>query len=699
MEGSSTTRQLNANNKPKKGSRNRSQLKPGYLLQNRYRIMGTLGVGGFSAVYQARDMRFAAVTRLCAIKEMVTVSKSKATRELAQKTFETEASILATLEHPAIPEVFDYFSEGDSNYLVMEFIRGKDLEAVASARKEPCSQEEVLKWALQVCEVMVYLHNQKPEPIVFRDLKPSNLMLDQHGRVRLIDFGIAKIFQEGARGTMIGTEGYSPPEQYRGESSPAGDVYALGATIHHLLTLRDPRLEPPFSWHERPIKESNPEVADAFVAIVNRCLSYKPTDRYQNAGELKQALSQLNSPAAGKTGFLWPGREAQTTQPTGPTNPMMPPQGQPPAQTQQPYPQQNYQQPAYPQQTYPQQPVGQPPMGHMGQPPMQQPPAISNDFPEVKPLWTFKCEDEIRSKPAISEQMVYVGAYDNNLYAIDLRDGSFKWKYPATDGIGSAPAVHEEDVFIGSSDQHLYCINRFTGRLRWRYQTNGAVYSSPTAQYSYVFFGSDDAHLHAVNTATGRPVWKVNAHGPIRSSPLITDDSIIFGTNEGYVFSLDPKSKVKWQFQARRSIVSSPTTAEGMIFVGSMDNTVYALDENSGWAVWRARTNRPIISSPVIQGDTLFIGSADGKLYALDIYTGRQQWAWETEGQVASSPAIFEDAVYFGSTDGYVYSLTTKRGKLRWKYKTGSHVISSPVIANRTVFIGSSDHHLYALPI
>ncbi|MFK7801833.1 MAG: PQQ-binding-like beta-propeller repeat protein [Anaerolineae bacterium] len=660
--------------------------------------MGTLGVGGFSSVYQARDMRFAAVTRLCAIKEMVTISKSKATRELAQKTFETEASILATLEHPAIPEVFDYFSEGDSNYLVMEFIRGKDLEGVAATRKEPCSQEEVLKWALQVCEVMVYLHNQKPEPIVFRDLKPSNLMLDQHGRVRLIDFGIAKIFQEGARGTMIGTEGYSPPEQYRGESSPAGDVYALGATMHHLLTLRDPRLEPPFSWHERPIKDSNPEVADAFVAIVNRCISYKPVNRYQNAGELKQALSQLNS-ASSKTGFLWPGSAGVTQQTPPPPN-----VGQvPPQQTQAPG---QYQQPqgqAYPQQTYPQQPVGQPPIGQMGgqigQPPAQDIPNYVSDGPEIKPIWQFKCEDEIRSKPAISEQMVYVGAYDNNLYAVDLRDGSFKWKYPATDGIGSAPAVHEDDVFIGSSDQHLYCINRHNGRLRWRYQTKGAVYSSPTTQYSYVFFGSDDSHLHAVNTSTGRSVWKVNAHGPIRSSPLLTDDAIIFGTNEGYVFALDPKSKVKWQFQARRSIVSSPAAAEGMVFVGSMDNTVYALDENSGWAVWRARTNRPIISSPVIKDETLFIGSADGKLYALDIYTGRQLWAWETDGQIASSPAIHEDAVYFGSTDGYVYSLTTKRGKLRWKYKTGSHVISSPVIANRTVYIGSSDHYLYALPV
>ena len=665
-----STRQLNKK-EPEQSKRSRSQLKPGDMLQNRYKIMGTLGVGGFSSVYQARDMRFAAVTRLCAIKEMVTVSRSKATQELAKKTFETEASILATLEHPAIPEVFDYFSEGNSNYLVMEFIRGKDLEAVAAARKEPGPEKEVLDWALQLCEVMIYLHNQKPEPIVFRDLKPSNLMLDQHNRVRLIDFGIAKIFREGARGTMIGTEGYSPPEQYRGESSPAGDVYALGATLHHLLTLRDPRLEPPFSWKERPVQELNSGVSNEMASIINRCLAYKPADRYQNASELKIALAQLNKPAAEGTGLLWPGRNTQ------PPAPQQAAAATPP--------------PASPSDAAPQAP--RPPQPTAGAP------IFTGEFPTVTPIWKFKCEDEIRSKPAISDGLVYVGAYDNNLYAIDVENGEFRWKYPATDGIGTAPAVHKDDVFIGSADKHLYCINRHNGRLRWRYQTGGAIYSSPTPYANYVFFGSDDGHLHAVNISTGRAIWKVNAHGNIRSSPLVTDKAIIFGTDEGYIFSIDSKSKTNWQFQARRAVVSSPTIAEGMVIAGSMDNTVYALDENSGWAVWRSRTNRPIISSPVIQDTTVFIGSADGKLYALDIYNGRQIWAWETEGQVASSPTIFEDAVYFGSTDGYVYSLSTKKGQLRWKYKTGGHVISSPVISNRVVYIGSSDHYLYALPV
>lgn len=644
--------------------------------------MGTLGVGGFSAVYQARDMRFTNAIKICAIKEMVSSSTENEAVELTRKTFETESSILATLEHPAIPKVYDFFSEGDRNYLVMEFIRGKDLEATVSERTEPIPQEIVLGWAEQICDIMVYLHSQEPSPIVFRDLKPSNLMLDNHGRIRLIDFGIAKIFKQGTKNTTVGTEGYSPPEQYRGEATPAGDVYAFGASMHHLLTLKDPRLEPPFSWRERPIPSFNPSVTPDVAAFVEKCLNYKAEDRYPNAMALRDTLLALKAPTKPRT-MAWPSRQTKPAQQASTTQPASQhPSGQPP----------------------PQQPAN--PMPHQGSqgyqaPPSGQPHAMpaANSSYEIKPVWKFKCEDEIRSRPAVSANIVYVGAYDNNIYAINRQDGSFRWKYPATDGIGTSPSLYKDDLFIGSVDQNLYCINRNNGRLRWQFATTGPIYSSPEAAFDHVFFGSDDGHIYAVNIANGRQVWRQHAHGPVRSSPLITDDAVIFGTEGGYVFSIDLNSKIRWQFQAKRSVTSSPTSAEEMIFVGSMDSTVYALDQNSGWAIWRSRTNRPIISSPIVQRDILYIGSADGNLYAFDIYNGRQIWSFETKGQVASSPIVANDAVYFGSTDGFVYSVDARKGKLRWRFQTGGYVISSPVIFESTLYIGSSDHHLYALPL
>lgn len=209
--GRLTTRQL-ASKRGRQKKAQRSGLQPGDMLQERYRIVGPLGAGGFSSVYQARDMRFPNVTKLCAVKEMVIATPDPQMRALTIKSFEREASMLAMLDHPAIPDVSDYFTEGDRSYLVLELIRGKDLDEWLEEQTEHLDQETAISWAMQLCDALYHLHSQKPQPIVFRDVKPSNIMLDHRGRIRLIDFGIAKVFEMGDKGTMIGTEGYSPPE-------------------------------------------------------------------------------------------------------------------------------------------------------------------------------------------------------------------------------------------------------------------------------------------------------------------------------------------------------------------------------------------------------------------------------------------------------------------------------------------------------
>jgi outer membrane protein assembly factor BamB/tRNA A-37 threonylcarbamoyl transferase component Bud32 len=650
--GGLTTRQLAKKQTRIRKSGQREQLQPGTMLQVRYKIVGMLGVGGFSSVYQARDMHFPTVTRLCAVKEMVNLATDPRVHEMAVKSFEREASILATLDHPAIPDVYDYFTEESRSYLVMEFIRGHDLEALTSEQEEKFPQETVFDWMLQLCEVLAHLHSHKPQPVIFRDLKPSNIMLDPHGRIRLIDFNIAKVFEAGEKGTMIGTEGYSPPEQYRGESSPAGDVYALGATAHHLLTGQDPRMEPPFSFSERPISAMNSTVSTSFEAIINRCLAYNVADRFEDAGVLLDALKTLARPGTGKLTL-----NEKLFQHTSQTNSLR---------------------------------VADTNNGE----------AVEEvgTLNTVVPIWSFKCEDEIRSTAAIDGGFVYIGAYDNNLYALRADTGQFIWKYPSSDGIASSPYVYEDSVFIGSSDNHLYSLRRQNGRLNWKFETAAPVYSSPRADFDHVFFGSDDGFLYAVNVSSGRMAWKSKAHSRVRSSPCITGDKIYFGTEGGYVFCIDLAGEVKWQFQAKRSVTSSPAFDEDLVMVGSMDATVYALDANSGWAIWRLRTRRSIVSSPIVDNGIVYIGSSDGSLYAIDIHSGRKIWEFESEGQINGSPAVWENAVYIGSTDGCVYSIDNKKGKLRWKFKTQGMILSSPVIHDGIVYIGSTDHHFYALP-
>ena len=651
--GRLTTRQL-ASKRGRQKKAQRSGLQPGDMLQERYRIVGPLGAGGFSSVYQARDMRFPNVTKLCAVKEMLISTPDPQMRALTIKSFEREASMLAMLDHAAIPDVSDYFTEGDRSYLIIELIRGKDLDVWLEEQTDFLDEKTAIEWAIQVCDALYHLHSQKPQPIVFRDVKPSNIMLDHRNRIRLIDFGIAKVFETGDKGTMIGTEGYSPPEQYRGQAEPAGDIYALGATLHHLLTRHDPRLEPPFTFAERPINKVNPHVTPPFEAIIMRCLAYDPKDRFEDAKALKDALEAL----------------LRTDTAVTESNPALtiPQTGSPAA-------------------------VTTPQAGGVSAPTV---PSAA----QVQPIWQFKCEDEIRGKAAVSGNMVYVGAYDNNLYALNNESGEFVWKFPATDSVGaSTPFVYEDNIFVTSVDNHLYSIQRRTGRQNWRFATNGPIYASPIVRYDHVFFGSDDGHFYALEIQQGRVKWKTNAYSAVRSTAYVDDERIFFGTEGGYIFCAEiTNGKTKWQAQAKRNVTSSPTVADEIVFVGSIDGTVYALDSNTGWIIWRFRSRRPIVSSPVVHEHTIYIGSSDGSLYALDMDTGRQLWTYQTEGQIASSPAVWNDAIYFGATDGAVHCLSTKKGELIWKFDSGAPVISSPTIADGVVYIGSTNHTIYALP-
>jgi len=252
------------------------------------------------SVYRAKDLHFSNVTKLVAVKEMLNLSPDATIRETAINNFEREANILATLAHSSIPRIYDYFTKEDRSYLVLEFINGEDLESLITRTDGFFPEDQVISWGIELCEVLKYLHNHQPEPIIFRDMKPSNVMISENNHVVLVDFGIAKHFQDGQKGTMIGTEGYSPPEQYRGETSQSADIYSLGATLYHLLTKRDPRMEPPFSFGDRPIRSINQGVSAELEEVINISLQYNSDDRFETIVSMQEALIS----AAQKTGLL-----------------------------------------------------------------------------------------------------------------------------------------------------------------------------------------------------------------------------------------------------------------------------------------------------------------------------------------------------------------------------------------------------------
>jgi len=261
------------------------------FLNNRYEIIGVLGRGGMGRVYKVEDRRQRG--RVLAAKELRSdgLSADKATDALIQ--FRTEARILARLSHPNLPKVHDYFSANGRHYIVMDYVKGRTLENILRARRgRPVDEQLSLSWALQVCRAMQFLSVQKP-PVVFRDLKPSNIMIEPDGKVKLIDFGIARFFKENKREDtyIYGTPGYAAPEQYgTGQTDVRSDIFSLGATLHHCLTGRDPS-EHPLDFPDPRVL--NPKLDKGTARIVRKALEQDMRRRYQTALDMKQAIQSV----------------------------------------------------------------------------------------------------------------------------------------------------------------------------------------------------------------------------------------------------------------------------------------------------------------------------------------------------------------------------------------------------------------------
>lgn len=266
----------------------------GTLLDRRYEILAHVATGGMGAIYRGQDTRLNVVV---AIKEMLDFFQTHEERKYATQRFREEALILADLRHPCIPRVTDNFIENGRYYLTMDFVSGMTAEKLLQERGGGLPQEEVLAWAVQACDVLGYLHSRKP-PIIYRDVKPSNLMIREDGTLMLVDFGIARHFWPRKPGTMIGTHGYAPPEQYKGRTEPRSDLYALGATLHHLLTGDDPA-QMPFNF--KPLRQARPDCSPGLEKILEKALQNVVEMRFTDAGEMKGAFLALRggSEAAG----------------------------------------------------------------------------------------------------------------------------------------------------------------------------------------------------------------------------------------------------------------------------------------------------------------------------------------------------------------------------------------------------------------
>lgn len=256
----------------------------GSIIDDKYEILTQIGKGGMSIVYLARDKR---LNKQWAVKEIKKTANGK-NDEVIVNSLIAEANLMKKLDHPALPRIVDIIDNGQTLYVIMDYIEGESLDKILD---EYGAQPEdmVISWAMQLCDALGYLHSQKP-PIIYRDMKPANVMLKPEGNLKVIDFGIAREYKEQnlADTTVLGTKGYAPPEQHGSRQTDArSDIYALGMTMHHLLTGVDPR---PADYVYVPVRQYNPELSEGIEEIINKCTALDPDDRYQSCAELMYDL-------------------------------------------------------------------------------------------------------------------------------------------------------------------------------------------------------------------------------------------------------------------------------------------------------------------------------------------------------------------------------------------------------------------------
>ena len=259
------------------------QTQVGTIVDGKYEILKEIGRGGMSTVYLAMNQR---LNQQWAIKE-IRKTESGANDELIINSLLVEANLMKRLDHPALPRIVDIIDNGETLYVVMDYIEGRSLDKYL-LEYGPQPQEQVLEWAKQLCDALSYLHSQKP-PIIYRDMKPANVMLKPEGNVKLIDFGIAREYKETSMQDTkpLGTPGYAAPESRGRQTDARSDIYTLGMTMHHLLTGQDPRANG-YMYHS--ICQWNPELSSGIERIIDKCTALEPDDRYQNCNELMYAL-------------------------------------------------------------------------------------------------------------------------------------------------------------------------------------------------------------------------------------------------------------------------------------------------------------------------------------------------------------------------------------------------------------------------
>jgi outer membrane protein assembly factor BamB len=318
---------------------------------------------------------------------------------------------------------------------------------------------------------------------------------------------------------------------------------------------------------------------------------------------------------------------------------------------------------------------------------------------KLEVLWTFSTKDSIEGAPAIADGVVYVGSFDEYLYALDLDSGKEKWKYKAGPTKAS-PAIRNGVVYVGNADGIFHCVDAAKGEKRWTFETEGEITSGANFAGDLVLFGSHDETLYCL-TKDGKEKWKFKTQGPVYGSPTLAGGKTFVAGCDSKLHVLD----IATGKEERSVDLGGQTGATGAVlgdqfFVGTMTNQFDAIDWKKGRIVWSFQTDerpQPFYSSAAVTEALVLAGSRDKRLHALERKTGKEAWSFATEGKVDGSPVVAGKRVYVPSMDGNLYVLDLAGGKQLDKIPLDSPILGSPALAAGRLVIGTQKGTVYCL--
>ena len=317
---------------------------------------------------------------------------------------------------------------------------------------------------------------------------------------------------------------------------------------------------------------------------------------------------------------------------------------------------------------------------------------------------------------ALGEDVLYVGSIEAKLLVLDRETGDTKWSFPKDKeeadlvGIYGTPAVSEDLIYVGAYGEKngtLYAVDINTQRARWDFPTDGHIVGSPLVVEDTVIVGSSDNFLYGLDANQGFEKWRFQALGEIWSTPVMHEDIIYFGSLDRNVYAVALKDTsnhnagdLVWSFVTNGAVASTPLVTAGRVYIGSFDHKFYALDAGTGEAIWPApfTADNWFWTKAISDGDTIYAGSLDGNLYALDADTGNPVWPepFKTEGPIVSAPVLIPEGVVVASDDGSIYLVRMEDGREIRSFTTNDHIRAPLAASDSVVYFSGMDHFLRA---